>query len=556
MRIFQPKDHDTRVFENSIGLRLLRYVFGCYLIVTIVVTTAQLLAEYSHVKKGIFVELVGLEQTFKHSIAESVWTFDSIQLSSTLKGMNEIDFVVGVKIVDTRGQILASIGTYDNNADNTHLLSKIPEQNIKHKKTQTNSGSKVLYEYTFPIIHDKNNLSQNQYIGYGHIYSDNDTVMERVKYGFILIIINSVIKTLALWLIFLYFTRNILAVPLRELAERTRDLTPSNVKKETDDNHYGDELECLAITFDNMREAILEKINIIETHNQTLEDRVNQRTADLLKLNEDLSNTLEELKSTQEKLIQSEKLSALGSLVAGISHELNTPVGNGLTAITFLNSATQSIQDKMKKGITKTELDSYLNEMKEGAEIVETSLNRASSLISSFKQLSIDRVTSQRRTFMIDEVIHDIKRAFMPQLREHGIQLDVHLPYPIELDSYPGPLGEVIDSLIQNSIAHGFKEKESGVIKISIHESAGKVFIDFKDDGIGIEEKNIGKVFDPFFTTTLGQGNNGLGLHIIHNIVTGPLGGSIIIESEPGVHTTIHMEFPKKSPREETESAA
>lgn len=542
------KKRDSRLFENSIGIRLLRYVFGCYLVVTILVTCIQLVAEYRHVKDGIFDELVNLEHTFKHSFGESVWTFDTNQLASTLKGMSEIDIVVGIKILDDKGNLISSIGL---TKEIERRILDSTNSTTPSKKERRTSLTDGLYEYSFPIIYLNKNVNVEQVIGYGKIYSDDSIVVERVKYGFTLIIINSVIKTVALWFIFLYFTRNILAIPLNTLIKRTVDLTQSQSKESNDINEkveFKDELTCLSSRFNDMQQVIVDKIEIIESHNESLETRVQERTEELLQLNNNLTKTLDELQQTQSKLIQSEKLSALGSLVAGISHELNTPVGNGLTAISFLSEATQLVKKKMREGITRSELDKYVDEMEEGTEIVGNSLEKSSALLASFKQISVDRSTSQRRTFFLNEIIEDTNKTLRPLFRNSTVALNIDIEKNIEMDSFPGPIGEILNNLVKNSLTHGLKDIAEGKITLKVTQEGEKVIFVYSDNGAGIEEGQLTRVFDPFFTTQLGQGKNGLGLHIVHNIVNGVLGGSISVSSEVNSHTTFALEFPIIAP--------
>ncbi|MFT5506323.1 MAG: diguanylate cyclase (GGDEF)-like protein [Gammaproteobacteria bacterium] len=285
-------------FKNSIGLRLLRYVFGCYLMVAILVTGVQLVSEYRHVKSGIFEQIYDLEKTFKNSFVNSIWSFDTTQLEVTLFGMTKINTVSGIKIVDEHNQTLASIG--DVLAEDSLVLLSKDLENIGMKEIElTQAGSAVsqtLFEYTFPIEYQDNLNSPTTLIGYGHIYTDVTTIIDRVKYSFILIIINSVIKTAALWLFFLYFVNKFIAKPLDALANAASALNPEkletlNSSKALDDvvaAKHDDELYLLATNFDQMRIAIVDKMKIIESQKRTLEGRVLERTKSLSKANEEL----------------------------------------------------------------------------------------------------------------------------------------------------------------------------------------------------------------------------------------------------------------------------
>jgi diguanylate cyclase (GGDEF)-like protein len=285
-------------YKNGIGLRLLRYVFGCYLIVALVVTGIQLASEYRHVKSDVFSQIYDLEKTFKNSLVNSIWSFDTPQLEVTLFGMTEIDTVSGIKIMDERKQLLASIG--DVVAEDSQVFSSKNLKSPGMKKIKLmHSGSAVrqtLIEYTFPIARQDEENGSITLIGYGHIYTDVNTIIDRVKYSFILIIINSLIKTAALWLFFLYFVNRFIAKPLDALANAAIALNPDKpetlASSKTLDNlvaaKHEDELYLLATNFDQMRIAIVEKMEIIESQKLKLEERVLERTQSLSKANEEL----------------------------------------------------------------------------------------------------------------------------------------------------------------------------------------------------------------------------------------------------------------------------
>ncbi len=285
-------------YKNGIGLRLLRYVFGCYLIVALVVTGIQLVSEYRHVKSDVFSQIYDLEKTFKNSLVNSIWSFDTPQLEVTLFGMTEIDTVSGIKIMDERKQLLASIG--DVVAEDSQVFSSENLKSPGMKKIKLmHSGSAVrqtLIEYTFPIARQDEENGSITLIGYGHIYTDVNTIIDRVKYSFILIIISSLIKTAALWLFFLYFVNRFIAKPLDALANAAIALNPDKpetlASSKTLDNlvaaKHEDELYLLATNFDQMRIAIVEKMEIIESQKLKLEERVLERTQSLSKANEEL----------------------------------------------------------------------------------------------------------------------------------------------------------------------------------------------------------------------------------------------------------------------------
>ena len=284
--------------KNSIGLRLLRYVFGCYLVVAIIVTVAQLYFEYQDVKSSVFDQLYDLEHTFRESLVASLWSFDMQQLEVTLFGMKKIEAVAGVKIESDKNALLASLGTF--RSKNSEIISnaKTEREGITQVTLQSDDGNHeiTLFEYRFPLAFEEEAGKPPTLLGYGHIYADKDTIIEHVKYSFVLIIINSVIKTVALWVFFLLFVNRVIGRPLNDLAHAASALNPQKLETLTSSKNLDrvlqarrdDELFQVADNFNQMREAILEKINIIETQNNTLEKRVAARTESLTEANKEL----------------------------------------------------------------------------------------------------------------------------------------------------------------------------------------------------------------------------------------------------------------------------
>lgn len=266
----------------------------------------------------------------------------------------------------------------------------------------------------------------------------------------------------------------------------------------------------------------------------------------------DLSQVLGTLKQAQASLITSEKLASLGALVAGIAHELNTPIGNSLLTATALADMVNEFEKKYAEGgIKRSALEAHLADTRQACGIMASSLSRAADLITSFKQVSVDQTSDQRRRFELGEVVHDTVATFAAQLRRTNCRIDVDVPPNVVLDSYPGGLGQVLSNLINNALLHAFGDRVAPRIAISAREiDQGQVVLNFSDDGIGMSEKTLHQVFDPFFTTKLGQGGSGLGMNIVYNVVTGMLGGTIVIASTPGNGTSITIMLPKNAPNQ------
>ncbi|MFJ7565899.1 PAS domain S-box protein [Herminiimonas sp. NPDC097707] len=292
--------------------------------------------------------------------------------------------------------------------------------------------------------------------------------------------------------------------------------------------------------------------NEILEFNATLEDRVIERTEELQQANQELETTLEALNLAHEELVNNEKLAALGALVAGISHELNTPIGNSLMVASALSDQTARLTENYRdsKGIKRSSLETYISDVDKAGDILVRNLHRAADLVHSFKQVAIDQTSSQRRTFSLEEVISEILLTLWPLIRKTPFTVEQSIPEDLVFDSYPGPLGQVLNNLINNALLHGFEGRNQGSVVIAARNSAeGWVELTIKDDGVGIPVSNLNRIFDPFFTTKLGEGGSGLGLNITHNIVSGILGGRVRVQSAVGTGTTFILTLPLAAPQ-------
>lgn len=279
--------------------------------------------------------------------------------------------------------------------------------------------------------------------------------------------------------------------------------------------------------------------------NSELEERVTERTQDLKVSNSDLTKAMLRLQLTQAELIQSEKLAALGGLVAGIAHELNTPIGNGVMAVTTLRELAQTFRSEVENGLKRSSLIAFVDNVDNANLIAERNLQRAADLVASFKQVAVDQTSSQYRQFKLSDVVAEILLTLQPTLRRTPYEIKVAVPDEIIFASYPGPLGQVLTNLINNAVKHGFDQRDRGVINIRAEVTEpGWIKLQVQDDGQGIPASLLPRIFDPFVTTRLGSGGSGLGLHIVFNTVTGLLCGQINVTSEEGIGTTFEMSLP------------
>ena len=251
--------------------------------------------------------------------------------------------------------------------------------------------------------------------------------------------------------------------------------------------------------------------------------------------NKELNISLEILEQAQDQLVQSEKMAALGELVAGVAHEINTPIGVGVTAASFLNTKTSEFQKIYSSGeLKKSELENYFKTVKEISNSISINMERAAALIASFKQVAVDQSTENRRRFNLNEYISEILLSLRPRYKKTSHTIKINCDKNLELNSFPGAFSQILNNMIMNSLIHGFKDMENGIMQIDITREKDFILFIFQDNGNGMIEEQKEKIFDPFYTTMRGQGGTGLGMSIVFNLVTQTLKGSIECDSSPG----------------------
>lgn len=284
----------------------------------------------------------------------------------------------------------------------------------------------------------------------------------------------------------------------------------------------------------------------IRTLNAELEERVRQRTADL-------EQALHSLRKAQAELVRSERLAGLGALVAGVAHEVNTPIGTSVTFATTLQHKTRTFADMIAGGgLRLSVLNAFLKDLAEATDTILLCLQQASTLIHNFKQVAVDQTSERRRAFDCRTVTTEVLSTLRPMIRHSGIRIDIDIAPGIVLDSFPGAFGQVVTNLVTNAFLHGFENRATGVLRLaaSVREERDGEWLTFtvSDDGNGIPAAILPRIFDPFFTTRLGAGGSGLGLHLVYGIVTRVLGGRIEVSSEPGRGTTFTLVLPRMVP--------
>lgn len=342
--------------------------------------------------------------------------------------------------------------------------------------------------------------------------------------------------------------------PLSRLTEHVASLT-NQLEKTPIDLQATGEIGTLERAFNEMlavqerQRREQERVDAeIRDLNANLERLIEERTVALANANRELGQTIQTLTDTRQELVEAEKLAALGALVAGIAHELNTPIGNCVLVASRLSDETAALQSEIDKGqLRKTTLHEHMDKLDSATLILQRNLDKAAQLIASFKRAAVDRTSDVRRGFMLKETLNDTVLMLNPSLKRGHCTVATEIDGDIPMHSYPGSLNQAVSALLENAMIHGYGET-GGEIRLSAQQDGDKATIIVRDNGAGIPEENLGHVFDPFFTTRFGKGGSGLGLNIVYNIVTGILGGKIRVESAPCQGCTFTLTLPLEAP--------
>ncbi|WP_415719535.1 PAS domain S-box protein [Maridesulfovibrio sp.] len=343
----------------------------------------------------------------------------------------------------------------------------------------------------------------------------------------------------------------------RRVIERNEELlTEESFRDENRDTHWVETTRVPYISADNNNPAILtistdiSHIKKVEQEmkslNKELVERVTMRTTELEHANSALLKSMDELRQTQDKLVETEKMASLGELVAGVAHEINTPLGISVTSASYLKEMTENLQKNFDAGTMKrSDLEKFLNTSGEAFENIMKNLERSASLVSNFKQLAVDQESGDVRQVNLHEYINGILLSLKPKFKEYKHKLTVNCPRGLEINISAGSLMQVITNIVSNSLIHAFPDIEEGRITISAQTEYNGVTLTFSDNGIGMGPEQVSKVFEPFYTTARSSGNTGLGMHLVYNLVTRALGGSIECNSTPGEGTSYKIWLPE-----------
>ena len=574
---------------TSISRKLLSRVLSLYFVLTFIVTGVQIIAEYYNAKSHINSELLTLERTFSGSLTRAVWELNTDQVNDIANGLAAIPMIKSIVVANENDEVIVQYGDFNENA--TFATQTVQGENENYINLE--SLSHGTFGHTFPLIFEFSGRSTK--VGSVTLLSSNEVIFNRIEIGIYFLIGNAMVKTAALIILFSLAFNKLLTSPLNELTDQMRkfdidDPDSSRINSKIIENNelkvlenaYNNLIDQLIIYKEELAQAQLQLVHSnqkLDEHNLMLEQEVAKKASSLssnmlkmelqqrdliehqkqleeenerrknteqtlLKTNRDLTQSIDELNKAQERLLESEKMASLGSLAAEISHEVNTPIGISITSASVLTDTINEINAKMAaKNMSKQELKDYNQQIEQSIFLLNNNLKRASELLMSFKQVAVDQTSNKVRQINLRHYLDEITQSLQPKLKAHRHIINIDCPKNLIIETQAGALSQIFTNLIINSIVHGFEGIEEGQIDISVTMDGDRIKIDYSDNGRGVDQSQLDKLFERFYTTKDQDGGTGLGTSIVKNLVTDNLNGEIAVSSAPEKGLSYHIEF-------------
>jgi signal transduction histidine kinase len=459
----------------------------------------------------------------KISLPTALWNYDKAQTERIIQAELEPIEVTSVTVFDTKTNVIARVAR-PVDADADAGANNPPVEAALHMDPLAESAGSA--ESQSPVI-------GRVQVSFSRAYIDaalRDALTARLVEILLLDSLLVVVLTISLNMVFKPIAR--LRDALFDLAaqegEDAKELPDSRQKE------FGEVIQGFNMTLRKLRQIIARRAQAEEAARIA----ASQTQA-----------AYRDLQTAQESLVQSEKLASLGSLVAGVAHEINTPLGIVVTGASVMDVATRQIHKTLSEGgLRKSDIGNYLKTADESVRLIVSNAERAAHLIQSFKQVAVDQTSDQRRTFDLKNYLNELVTSLQPSLRKAQTTVELVCDDAVVMDSYPGLLAQVLTNLAMNAVTHAFEHGAAGRLTIGAHCSNDTVSIAFSDNGRGIPPEHLSKIFDPFFTTRRGQGGTGLGLHIVFNIVTKQLGGTISAQNNVVQGACFSISIPRITP--------
>jgi signal transduction histidine kinase len=549
----------------------------------------QIGAEYINTKSHINSELLTLEKTFSGSLTRAVWELNTHQAIDIAEGLVAIPMIKGITVTDENNQIIAQLGEITSDA----MFNSGEKAANNNDYFSINSFSEGVFGHSFPLIFEFSGRTTK--VGTVTLLSSNTVIFARIEMGIYFLIGNAMVKTAALVILFSLAFSHLLTNPLNELTEQINhfDIDDPEASKLHIMNYENNELSILQKAYNNLLDELVQyqqRLSIaqqevltanhkLDDQNLQLEQEVARKTSSLsttmlemnkqqrelieqqeqlqaenirrshteqtlTQTNKELKNSIQELNKAQERLLDAEKMAILGKLSAEISHEINTPIGVSITSTSYLSDLLSSLKQEItSQKLSKRSLDDFTKNADQSLHLLLNNLNRASDLITSYKQVAVDQTSDKTRKINVAQYIDEIIQSLHPKLKKTKHVIKVNCASNIDIYCHAGAISQIFTNLIINSIIHGFEGIEHGIITINAELKGERLHLHYQDNGIGVPQEKLSQLFVPFYTTKAGAGGTGLGTHIVNELVTDSLNGTITAHSEAGQGLSYDIAF-------------
>ncbi|MEI6893606.1 MAG: ATP-binding protein [Colwellia sp.] len=572
---------------TSISRKLLSKVLSVYFILTISVTCVQIIAEYFSAKSRINSELFTLQKIISGSLTRAIWELNTKQVEDISAGVIAIPLIKGITVTDEAKNVITQLG---------EILTLTSEENSENNDEYftINSISEGLFGHSFPLIFEY--AGQATTVGTVTLLSSNEVVFKHIEVGIYFLIGNAIVKTTVLILLLSLAFTKLLTEPLQELTNQMKrlDLQDPEASKFHRMNDEKNELNILEDAYNDLIDALVDfkdklalsqrETNLakdkLDEQNILLEQEVAKKTSilsstllrmevqqkemliqqgqletennhrkntenTLITTNKELKNSIITLRKTQKRLLESEKMSSLGQISAEVYHEIYTPIGISMTAISYLADILNKLQQDMnERKLSKRAIDTFIANAQHSVTLLINNLERSANLVTSFKQVAVDQISNKIRLISVAEYLDEIVQSIQPKLKKTNHCIKIDCDPQIEIHSHPGAIAQIIINMIINSITHAFFNISRGEMTIKVTSEQQRLIIRYQDNGVGINKEQLEQLFIPFYTTHTDQSNIGLGTYMIQNLVVDTLNGSIEAYSNPGEGLSYRITFP------------
>lgn len=526
--------------NEHLARRLMVYIAGSVLAALMFSVAIQYMALQQIFERTRVRNIEAAIENLVDIVSQSLWVFNEEAAIEAADAILRDPYISGVALNDH-----SALFAYRN--------GDLTETEVINPKIRdvVNIEEKDALIYIIPLVVESQNSAHESFnIGTLQIVSDNQLVQEPVDELTKLTLSATLFIIIVLQILFYLMIRSTIAKPLDMFTAHVNQLSASVSTETLSDNEAlserQDEIGRLYQVFNQQRRELMERDKNLTEYRFELEQTVMDRTTELRTSNENLQDSLHKLRKAQQELIQNEKMASLGTLVSGIAHEVNTPLGIAITAASHLKEELRITHSALEENkLTKTGLENFVAGSLETESLLSNNLHRAASLIKSFKMVAVDQSSEEQRNINLRGYLDEVLLSLRPKLKSTSIEVHNDIPEDIQLQVAPGALAQIYTNLIMNSLTHGYdnNNSKSGLIRLSAEQGDTKLRLYYSDDGVGMDEKTLRKIYDPFYTTRRSDGGSGLGMNIVYNLVTSKLNGNIETKSQPGEGIQVTMTF-------------